>query len=99
MAQSWNPPPPPQTAPGNIPNYLVPAILVTLFCCLPTGVVSIIYASQVSGKVAAGDIQGAMAASKNAKTWMFVSMGLWVVLIVVYIIMMVLLGGLSALSR
>ena len=96
MSQSWNPPPPPQTAPGNIPNYLVPAILVTLFCCLPAGVVSIIYASQVNGKVAAGDIEGAMAASKNAKTWMFVALGLGGLVIVFYIIMMVLGVGMSA---
>jgi vacuolar-type H+-ATPase subunit I/STV1 len=79
MAQSWNPPPPPQTAPGNIPNYLVPAILVTLFCCLPAGVVSIIYSTQVNSKVAAGDVQGAMDASKTARMWMFVAIGLGVV--------------------
>ncbi len=86
MSQNWTPPPPPSAAPGNIPNYLVPAILVTLFCCLPAGVVSIIYATQVNGKVAAGDIQGAMAASKNAKTWMMVSLGVGVVVIIIAII-------------
>jgi hypothetical protein len=79
MSQNWNPPPPPQYAPANIPNYLIPAILATVLCCLPAGVVSIIYAAQVNGKVAAGDIQGAMDASKNAKTWMYVSVGLGIV--------------------
>jgi hypothetical protein len=63
---------------------------------LPAGVVSIIYASQVNGKVAAGDIEGAMAASKNAKTWMFVALGLGGLVIVFYIIMMVLGVGMSA---
>jgi hypothetical protein len=79
MSQNWNPPPPPQYAPANIPNYLIPAILATVLCCLPAGVVSIIYAAQVNGKVAAGDIEGAMSASRNAKTWMYVSVGLGIV--------------------
>ena len=63
---------PPGPAP-QIPNYLVPAILVTIFCCLPAGIVSIIYAAQVNTKLAAGDILGAQAASKNAKTWCIIS--------------------------
>lgn len=59
----------------HIPNYLVQAILVTIFCCLPAGIVSIVYAAQVNGKVAAGDIAGARAASQNAKTWAWISFG------------------------
>ena len=59
----------------NIPNYLVGAILATLFCCLPFGIPAIIFATQVNSKIAAGDIDGAMKASKNAKTWTFVSVG------------------------
>lgn len=43
--------------PVTIPNYLVQAILVTLCCCLPFGIVSIVYAAQVNTKVKAGDIQ------------------------------------------
>ena len=41
-------------SPVNIPNYLVQAILVTIFCCLPAGVVAIVFAAQVNGKVARG---------------------------------------------
>ncbi|HEX9629019.1 MAG TPA: CD225/dispanin family protein [Pyrinomonadaceae bacterium] len=85
MAQQWMPPPPPIDAPANVPNYLVPAILATLFCCLPVGIVSIVFATQVNSKVAAGDMQGAMAASKSAKLWLIVSacLGLvgWIVVI------------------
>jgi hypothetical protein len=53
------PPPPPNGAGIYVPNNLVWAILSTLFCCLPLGVVSIVYASQVDGKRAAGDVAGA----------------------------------------
>ena len=52
-----------------VPNYLVFAILVTVFCCLPTGIAAIIYAAQVNTKLQAGDIAGAQLASKNAKMW------------------------------
>jgi hypothetical protein len=69
----WTPPPPPATPPANIPNYLVPAIISTICCCLPAGVVSIIFATQVNGKVASGDIQGAMDASAKAKMWFIIA--------------------------
>ena len=51
-----------------IPNHLVGAILATLFCCLPFGIVAIVYAAGVNGKIAAGDIAGAEASSKKAAT-------------------------------
>jgi predicted secreted protein len=96
---SWTPPPPPPiNAPTNIPNYLVPAILTTVFCCLPAGIVAIVYAAQVNGKVAAGDIQGALASSKNARTWMFVSLGIGLAIMIFYVVMMIVGGTLSALS-
>ncbi len=48
----------PQTPP---PNYLVFAILATIFCCQILGIVSIVFAAQVNSKWNAGDIQGALA--------------------------------------
>jgi hypothetical protein len=71
----WTPPPPPNTPPISIPNYLVPAILSAMCCgCgLPFGIVSIIYATQVNSKAAAGDIQGALAASQKAKMWFIIA--------------------------
>ena len=60
----------------NIPNYLVQAILVTVFCCLPTGIVAIVFAAQVNGKLQAGDLEGARRTSNKAKTWTWVSFGL-----------------------
>jgi hypothetical protein len=71
--------PPPGQYQEQVPNYLVFSILVTIFCCLPTGIVAIVYSAQVSSKQAAGDIAGAMAASSTAKTWCWVSFGLGLV--------------------
>lgn len=71
-----------QTPPTHIPNYLVQSILCTLFCCLPFGIIAIVYAAQVNGKLEKGDIAGAQNASKNAKTWCWVSFGVGLVLVV-----------------
>jgi hypothetical protein len=70
----------------QIPNYLVQAILVTLCCCLPFGIVAIIYAAQVNGKIDSGDIPGAIAASNNAKLWCWVSFGIGVASALLYAI-------------
>ena len=49
---------------------------MTIFCCLPFGIVSIVYAAQVNGLVTVGDIDSARKASKSAKTWAWVSFGI-----------------------
>jgi len=59
----------------QIPNYLVQSILVTLLCCVPFGIVAIVYSAQVNGKVQSGDIQGAMNASRKAKMWGWIAFG------------------------
>jgi len=56
------------------PNYLVFAILVTIFCCQILGIVSIVFAAQVNSKWNAGDLEGARIASKNAKMWAWISL-------------------------
>lgn len=40
-----------------------------MFCCLPLGIVSIVFAAQVSGKWQSGDYQGAMESSRKAKNF------------------------------
>jgi hypothetical protein len=89
MSQQWSSPSASGAA-SDIPNYLVPAILATLFCCLPLGVVSIIFATQVNSKVQTGDTAGAMEASRKAKMFAFIAVGLgvlmWICIIIVWIV-------------
>jgi len=61
-------------APEAVPNYLVQSILATLCCCLPLGVVAVIYAAQVNSKLAAGDVAGARVSAARARTWSIVSL-------------------------
>ena len=92
--------PPPQSGygygSGGTPpnNYLVPAILTTIFCCLPAGIVSIVFAAQVNGKWQAGDQAGAMDSSRKAKTWAWVSFGVGLAGILVWVLVAV-VGGFS----
>ena len=67
--------PPGYTPSQQVPNYLVQSILVTILCCLPLGIVAIVFAAQVNGKLQSGDVAGAMAASKNAKLFCWISFG------------------------
>jgi len=93
MSQEWTPPPG-SGAPASVPNYLIPAILSAL-CCFPLGIISIVFAAQVNGKVASGDMPGALDASKKAKLFSFIFLGLGILLWGGYLIFAFVIGGLS----
>ena len=78
--------------PPAINNYLAPAILCTLFCCLPLGIVAIVNAAQVNSKLAAGDYEGAEASAQQAKTWCWVSFGIGLAVGVIYAAIMAMAG-------
>ena len=71
----YPPYPPPYGAPyGGFPGQepdtnLVWGILTTLLCCWPLGIVSIVYASRVSGSWHQGRYAEAQAASDKARNW------------------------------
>ncbi|TKC07607.1 CD225/dispanin family protein [Pedobacter frigoris] len=81
---------------GNAPtpqpkNWLVESILVTLFCCLPLGIVGIVNAANVNSRYGVGDYAGAQAASdaagKYTKIGFFVGIGVIVLYILFFVVM------------
>lgn len=80
-------------------NYLVWAILSTIFCCLPFGIVSIVFASQVNTKWQMGDYEGARQSSKNAKTWALVAFGVTALSGLLSIMSYMFFGGLAFLAN
>lgn len=74
-------------APGPAPdNNLVWAILCTLFCCLPLGIVSIVKAASVNSLWAQGQYQASQKASEDAKKWAMWGAIIGVVGIVAYFV-------------
>ena len=73
-------------------NNLVWAILCTVMCCMPLGIVAIIKATKVNTLWYQGDKEGAIKAAADAKKysiWGAISIGVFVVL---YIIAMLIFG-------
>lgn len=60
-------------------NYLWLAIGTTLLCCLPCGIVSIVFASKVDSAWNQGNYAGAKEYSDKAKMWGLISAGIGVV--------------------
>ncbi|WP_314936806.1 CD225/dispanin family protein [Alloprevotella tannerae] len=87
-----------QQMPPQPDNYLVWAILVTVLCCLPFGVASIIYSVKVGSLYAQGDYNGAVDASQKAKKFAMIGGIGGLVFIIVYVIFMIIAGAGAAMS-
>lgn len=87
-----------QQMPPQPDNYLVWAILVTVLCCLPLGVASIIYSVKVGSLYAQGDYNGAVDASQKAKKFAMIGGIGGLIFIVIYVIFMVIAGAGAAMS-
>jgi hypothetical protein len=72
-------------------NYLVWAILTTVLCCLPVGIVSIVYSTKVSALWSQGRYAEAQAAADSAKKWAIIAaivgavVGIMIVMLYVFI--------------
>jgi hypothetical protein len=85
--------PPPGTAanaaaaiPLKVENHLVKAIISTLCCCLPFGIAAIIFAMDVKVKLAAGDVNAALEASKKANMWGNLAIGVGALFTLIYFV-------------
>lgn len=78
----------------NIENHLALAILTTLFCCLPFGIVSIVYAVQVNSALAARNYELAKINSEKAKYWGMMSLWIGLAINAISVIGMA-LGGMA----
>ncbi len=53
----------------NIDTHFALAIIVTLFCCLPGGIIAICYSAKANTLLSVNDIQGAQAAADASSDW------------------------------
>lgn len=83
----------PQPSPSNEvcpKTWLAESILITLFCCIPFGIVGIVKASSVSSKFSVGDFAGARRASADAKKWVTIGLICGIVGYVLYFLFIML---------
>ena len=73
-------------------NYLVWAILVTIFCCLPFGIPAIVYAAMVNSYWNAKQYDAAKHAAQMAKKWTLISAIVGAACILIYVICMMFMG-------
>lgn len=72
------------------PTYLALAIIVTILCCMPFGIVSIVYASKTDSYMASGDIGQAWENSRKARNWsvagIVISLLWWVIYVILILV-------------
>ena len=73
-------------------NYLVWSILSTVLCCVPLGIVAIVYSTKVDKLWESGNFDEAEASARKAKTWMLIAIACGVI----GSILMLVLGGFAA---
>lgn len=67
-------------------TWMVEAILVTVLCCLPLGIVGIVNASKVSSLFAASNFDAAQKASADAGKWTKIGFIAGLIVTVIYLI-------------
>lgn len=77
--QNYNQPNYNQQKPLNWVPYLVLSIISTVCCCLPFGIVAIVFSAKINSAMAAGNIEEAQHAAKNAKIWIIVAFAVGIV--------------------
>ena len=53
--------------------YLVVSIISTLCCCIPFGIVAIVFSAKINSAVTSGNMEEAKKAAKTAKIWIIVA--------------------------
>lgn len=77
-------------------NYLVWSILMTVFCCLPLGIVALIKSTAVDSAYASGNYELANQNSQEAKKWNIISLivgGVGTLLYVIIFTALTIAGG------
>lgn len=74
---------------GRPSTHMALSIIVTLCCCIPFGVVGIVYAAKVDPAWNAGRLQEAREYSRKARNWSLWGIGLTLLFYLAYIILIV----------
>lgn len=84
--QGWSGQPVHGAVAGNVDTWLWQSIVATVLCCLPAGVVGIVFAAQANSAKNVGDVATAREKARIARIWTLVSVGFGVVVILLFFV-------------
>ncbi len=80
-------------------NYLVWSILTTICCCLPFGIVAIVYSSKVNTLYNSQQYSAAVEAANNAKKWCLISLITGIAIDIIYFAIMFFTGAFATMCN
>lgn len=75
--------------PVNWVPYLILSIISTLCCCLPFGVVGIVFSAKINSAMLAGNLEEAQNNAKMARIWIIVSFAIGLLTCLIYMVLIV----------
>ena len=69
--------------------YLILSIISTLCCCLPFGVVGIVFSAKINSAMLAGNLEEAQNNAKMARIWIIVSFAIGILTWLIYMVLIV----------
>lgn len=75
--------------PVNWVPYLILSIISTLCCCLPFGVVGIVFSTKINSAMLAGNLEEAQNNAKMARIWIIVSFAIGLLTWLIYMVLIV----------
>ncbi len=84
--QTWSGGAQGQGAAANVDTWLWQSIVATVLCCLPAGIVGIVFAAQANSAKNLGDATTAREKARLARIWTLVSVGIGVVTILIFLV-------------
>ncbi len=82
-----------QGEPVNWVPYLVLSIISTICCCIPFGIVAIVFSAKINSAVTMGNMEEARKAAKTARIWIIAAFVLGIVATILYAIIMSMIGA------
>ena len=72
--------------------YLVVSIISTLCCCIPFGIVAIVFSAKINSAVNSGNAEEARKSAKTARIWIIVAFAAGIISAILYIALMAFIG-------
>lgn len=76
-----------QGAAADVNTWLWQSIVATVLCCLPAGIVGIVFAAQANSAKNLGDVATAREKARLARIWTLVSVGITVVVLLLLLVL------------